>query len=318
MEQTTKARVRAASPSRKKYRVQAIRMLRAVLCALAFLAPCHAQAPFADIHVHFNWDQKEIISATEVVARLRRANVAFAVVTSTPTSLALELKRAGGDLIVPFFSPYTHELGRQDWYRDPATVRLAEAGLRAGLYRGIGEMHFMAGFRPAIDNPVFAQLMRLAQRFDVPALVHVDAANEIPFLRICEAYPDLKIIFAHAGGNLTADHVRRVIERCAEVTIEFSARDPWRYGGLTGDDGRLLPAWRALVIAHPDRFVTGTDPVWKVTRTQTWDQADDGWDYFDRLVDYHRRWIADLPPAVRDRVRLENARRLLGCERTNC
>ena len=298
--------------------MQTIRTICAILCSFAILAPCHARQPFADVHVHFNWDQKEIISAGEVVARLRRANVAFAVVTSTPTSLALELHRAGGDLIVPFFSPYTHEQGRQDWYLDSAVVRLAEAGLRDGLYRGIGEVHFMAGFRPAIDNPVFAQLMRLAQRFDVPALVHVDAANEIPFLRICEAYPDLKIIFAHAGGNLKADHIRRVIERCASVAIEFSARDPWRYGGLTGDDGRLLPEWRALVVAHPDRFVTGTDPVWKVTRTQTWDQADDGWDYFDRLLDYHRRWIADLPQAVGDRVRLENARRLLGCDGLIC
>ena len=286
--------------------------------SVATIAPCRAQEPFADIHVHFNWDQKEIISAPEVVARLRRARVAFAVVTSTPTALALELKQAGGDLIVPFFSPYTHELGRQDWYLDANIVSLAEAGLRNGLYRGIGEVHFMAGFKPSIENPVFARLMRLAQRYGVPALVHVDAANEVPFVRICEAYPELKIIFAHAGGNLAADHVRRVIESCANVTIEFSARDPWRYGGLTGDDGLLLPEWRELVIAHPERFVTGTDPVWKVTRTQTWDQADDGWDYFEQLLTYHRRWLDDLPLAVRDRVRLENARRLLACDRTGC
>ncbi len=292
--------------------------LAAIPWLIAAVAPCAAGEPFADIHVHFNWDQKEIIGADEIVARLRRANVAFAVVTSTPAALALELKQAGGDLIVPFFSPYTHELGRQDWYLDANVVRLAEAGLRDGLYRGIGEVHFMAGFRPRIENPVFARLMRLAQRFDVPALIHVDAANETPFVRICEAYPELKIVFAHAGGNLTADHVRRVIERCANVTIEFSARDPWRYGGLTGADGRLLPEWRDLVIAYPERFVTGTDPVWKVTRTQTWDQADDGWDYFAQLLSYHRRWIDDLPKPVRDRVRLENARRLLACDRLHC
>ena len=293
-------------------------IFHAILCSFAIFVPVHAQEPFADIHVHFNWDQKEVIGAAEVVARLRRANVAVAVVTSTPSALALELKQAGGDLIVPFFSPYTHELGRQDWYLDPAVVRLAEAGLRSGRYRGIGEVHFMAGFKPAIDDPVFVQLMRLAQRFDVPALIHVDAASEVPFVRVCEAHPAVTIIFAHAGGNLRADHVRRVIERCANVTVEFSARDPWRYGGLTGNDGRLLPAWRDLVLAYPDRFVTGTDPVWKVTRTQTWDQADDGWDYFDQLLAYHRRWIDDLPAAVRDLIRLQNARRLLACDRSGC
>ncbi len=306
---------RPVEPRRgKKFRSE----LFAIAWLAAAIAPCHAQEPFADIHVHYNWDQKEVISAQEIVARLRRARVAFAIVTSTPTALALELKQAGGDLIVPFFSPYTHELGRQDWYLDANVVGLAEAGLRDGLYRGIGEVHFMAGFKPAIDNTVFARLMRLAQRFEVPALIHVDAANEIPFKRICEAYPELEIIFAHAGGNLRAEHVRRVIEGCANVMIEFSARDPWRYGGLTGEDGLLLPDWRELVIAYPERFVTGTDPVWKVTRTQTWDQADDGWDHFEQLLAYHRRWLDDLPQAVRDRVRLENARLLLACKRNDC
>lgn len=145
----------------------------------------------------------------------------------------------------------------------------------------------------------------------MPALVHVDAVNEIPVVRIGEASPELKIIFDHAGGNLTADHVRRVIKRCANITIGLSARDPWRYG-------RLLPEWRELVNAYSERFVTGTDPVWKVTRTQTRDQTDDGRDYFERLLAYHRRWLDDLPPAVRDRVRLENARRLLACERNDC
>ena len=124
------------------------------LSAILYLAIAPAawsQLPFADVHVHFNWDQKEIISADEVVAKLRAAGTAFAVVTSTPTELALEMKRAGGDLVVPFFSPYTHELGIRDWYRDSRTVELAEAGLRQGLYRGIGEVHFMAGFNKVPD-----------------------------------------------------------------------------------------------------------------------------------------------------------------------
>ena len=104
-------------------------------------------APFADIHVHFNWDQKEIISAAEVAQKLRRANIAFAVVASTPSRLALELKQAGGDLIVPIFSPYTHPLGRNDWYLNEATLERAREGLASGAYRGIGEVHFMRGFR---------------------------------------------------------------------------------------------------------------------------------------------------------------------------
>ena len=64
------------------------------------------------------------------------------------------------------------------------------------------------------------------------------------------------------------------------------------------------------MLDYPDRFVTGTDPVWKVTRTQSWDQADDGWDYFEQLIGWHRGWLADLPEGVRSKVSVENARRL--------
>ena len=73
---------------------------------------------------------------------------------------------------------------------------------------------------------------------------------------------------------------------------------------------RRRAAWRELVIERPQRFLVGTDPVWKVTRTQSWDQADDGWDYFEQLLDYHRNWMAALPPAVQQQLRLDNARRL--------
>ena len=270
--------------------------------------PGLCQQPFADVHVHFNWDQKEIISAHEVVDKLKRANIAFTVVTATPSELALEIKRAGGDLIIPFFSPYTHTLGKQDWYLSERTLQLAEEGLRSGQYQGIGEVHFMAGFRPKTDNPIFTRLLALARQYAVPVLIHVDAGNEKKFVGICRQHPGLKLIFAHAGGNLYASHIRRVIEQCDKVMIEFSARDPWRYGGLTGDDDLLLPDWRELVLEYPDRFLVGTDPVWKVTRTQTWDQPDDGWDHFEQLLAYHRHWIAALPPAVQRKLALDNAR----------
>ena len=286
--------------------------LMAALLLGAVATPGWSQQPFADVHVHFNWDQKEIISAEEVVARLKRGNIAFTVVTATPSELALEMKQAGGDLIIPFFSPYTHALGRQDWYLHDRTLQMAEEGLRSGLYQGIGEVHFMAGFRPRTDNPIFTRLLALARQYAVPVLIHVDAGNEQKFVDICRQNPAIKIIFAHAGGNLHASHIRRVIEQCDQVMIEFSARDPWRYGGLTGDDDRLLPAWRELVLEYPERFLVGTDPVWKVTRTQTWEQADDGWDYFEQLLAYHRHWIAALPPAVQRKLTLDNARQLFG------
>lgn len=290
-----------------------VRRLAAVTM-LAWSAAAITAPPFADVHVHFNWDQRELIDAGRVAAKLQAAGVEFAVAAGTPSELALELASASGGRVIPLFSPYIHELGRRDWYLNPRVVARAKAGLNAGDYHGIGEIHFMAGFRPRFNNDVFRQLMALAGEYRVPVLIHIDSGNETAFLSVCRAYPSLEILFAHAGGNLHARHIRRIIEACPNAWIEFSARDPWRFGGLAGEDGHLLPDWRALVLDYPDRFVTGTDPVWRVTRTQSWDLADDGWDYFEQLIAWHRAWLADLPEDVQRKISVENARRLFGRE----
>lgn len=279
--------------------------------ALTALVRGDPAQPFADIHTHYNWDQVEVISADEVARKLEREKVAFTVVAGTPSRLALRLKEAGGDRVVPFFSPYIHPLGRRDWFLGSKMLEQAEAGLRQGLYQGIGEVHFMRGFRPKTDNAVFLRLMQLARQYDVPVLVHLDAGGEQPFLDLCLTHHDVRLLFAHAGGNLYPEHIRRILQECDNVLVEFSARDPWRYGGLTGEDGLLLPGWRRLVLDFPDRFATGTDPVWRVTRTQSWDEPDEGWDHFEELLAYHRKWLGDLPPDVEERVRLTNASRFL-------
>ena len=267
-----------------------------------------ASEPYADTHVHFNWDQKEIISADAVVQKLRARNAEFVVVTSTPSHLALELAEAGGDFIVPFFSPYTHVLGRQDWFRDEVTLRLAEQGLKNGSYRGIGEVHFMSGFRPRLDNQLFHQLLALARQYDVPVLIHIDSADASRFINLCTEFSDVRLMFAHAGGNLKPRHIRQVIQSCDNVAIELSARDPWRYGALTDDSNSLLPGWRQIIVEYPHRFIFGTDPVWRFTRTQAWDQSDDGWDYYEQILDWFDQWIDELPRDVQQKVRLDNAR----------
>ncbi len=290
-----------------------LRQLAPVLLTATLLGSAgysRAAEPFADVHIHYNWDQKELIDAAGVMTKLDAAGVEFAVVAGTPSELALELARVSGGRVLPLFSPYTHELGRRDWYLDRRVADQAEAGLRAGDYVGIGEVHFMAGFAPRFDNRVFRRLMALATEYRVPVLIHIDSGNESAFIEVCREHPDLDILFAHAGGNLQARHIRPILDTCPRAWIEFSARDPWRYDGLAGEDGRLLADWRALVIEYPDRFVTGTDPVWKVTRTHSWDEADDGWEYFEQLIAWHRAWLADLPEDVRRKISVENARRL--------
>jgi len=290
-----------------------ISCLLAGLC-LVFLSACSSlqnksvQVKFADAHIHYNWDQKEIISAEKIVGILHRNRVDLAIVAGTPTALALELrqKQQVGQRIVPLFSPYTHELGKRDWFKNAGLAKSFEAGLRDRQYFGLGEVHFMAGFPPRLDNAVFVELLKIAKKFRVSSLIHIDSADASLFLRLCREHPQQKLIFAHAGGNLGAAEIRRVLQQCPMAWIDLSARDKWRYGGLLNKRGRLLNAWRKLILDYPAKFITGTDPVWRVTRTQSWDQADDGWDHYVELLHYHQAWLRQLPTSVADKIVWDN------------
>jgi hypothetical protein len=272
--------------------------------------PSHP-APFADIHIHFNWDQKEIISAMEVVHRLQAQNVRLTIVSSTPSELALELHQTGGDWIVPFFSPYITPASRRNWYLDSNVLTQAREGLSKKKYYGIGELHLMAGFPPRRDNPIVSGLMELAKELNVPVLIHVDAADPEYLAAICRKYPTVRFLLAHAGGIYSSDHIATLLKQFDNLWVELSARDPWRYGGITDEQGALLADWLNLLLRFPTRFMTGSDPVWSVRRTQHWDEPDEGWDHFNELLNFHRRWLQGLPPEVAEQIRNTNAQQFL-------
>jgi hypothetical protein len=289
-----------------------IRIIFTVLiCINSQLSAESASEIFADSHIHFNWDHRAETSVEQVVEILKQHNVGLTIVAGTPSELALELREKGGDWIIPFFSPYIHETGKRDWYLDEEVVNRAESGLKNGQYYGIGEVHFMNGFQPKTDNSIFLQLIALAKKYGVPMLIHIDSGNEITFQKLCSANPGVKMIFAHAGGNLRPSHIEKILNSCENVWIDFAARDPWRYDGISKEDYTLLPEWKTLVLKYPDRFITGTDPVWKVTRWSTWDTDDEGWTHYQQLYDYHWTWLKDLPEDVRKKIAWENTQVVL-------
>ena len=77
---------------------------------------------------------------------------------------------------------------------------------------------------------------------------------------------------------------------------------------ITDSGGVLLPEWRSLIEAYPDRFMVGSDPVWPVDKLDGWDEPDTGWEHYRRFVDFHRGWLAHLAPEVAEKLRLQNAR----------
>jgi hypothetical protein len=265
--------------------------------------------PFADIHVHFNWDQKEVTSAEDVIDRLRAHNAVLVQVSSTPSRLALELADTAGPWILPYFSPYITERHKTIWAFDQKVVDEAEKGLAAGRYKGIGELHIYPGLGLRRENKVFEGLLKLADRYQVPFLVHTAAGSHRFFAPVCQRYPEVRFLWAHAGNRLQPAAVDQLLQQCPNLWAEVSARDPWRYDSLTDSDNKLLPGWRELFIKYQDRFMTGTDPVWGTNEDNRWALADEAWQHYTKLIEWHRNWLSQLPPQVEEKIRLTNALR---------
>jgi len=140
-------------------------------------------------------------------------------------------------------------------------------------------------------------------------------------LALCERYPDTRIVWAHSGAILPPDDVARVFATCSNVWGGLGARDPWRFvnNPITDETGTLLPAWRALLLRYPGRFMAGSDPVWPVEQLDRWDVADSGWRELERFWDFHRTWLRQLPDAVARKIGCDNAVALFGMtEKVSC
>ncbi|MFP3874497.1 MAG: amidohydrolase family protein [Thiohalophilus sp.] len=265
--------------------------------------------PFADIHLHYNWDQDEIYTPEQAINDLREHNVVLAVVSSVPSDFALKLSELGEDWIVPFYTPYHDAGNRLNWFYDEKVVDKAREALASGKFYGLGEIHLVAGAGPRRDNPVFLGLLSLAEEYDVPVNIHTDSSRYEYMLSICEQHPDITFQWAHVGGILQPEAITRVMEACPNVWADMSARDPWHYGDFVKSDEPIPDDWREWIHRFQDRIMVGTDPVSGGHEVYTWHEADDGWNHYDRLYNYHRHWLDQLSPDVEEKIRLTNARR---------
>ena len=283
--------------------------LAALLLAVLPLIAGAAPPPLADVHTHYKWSQKDVTSPSEAVATLRAHEVVLAVVIGTPAETALELAALDPGRIVPVWSPYRIGGDWSRWAFDEDVPERAREALATGRYHGIGELHLIGGFVPNWRSPVISGLIALGIEYDVPLLLHTEFSRNTYLLELCRAHPRLKILWAHAGAILPPVAVDEVMAACPNVWTELAARDPWRFvnNPTTGEDGALLPEWRALLERYPDRFLVGSDPVWPVEQLDSWDEPDTGWQEYGRFINFHRQWLDRLPPGLAGKIRLRNA-----------
>ena len=280
------------------------------LCAVeAVTAPAaFAQAPYRgpifDAHLHYNDEATERFPVAAVLARMQRAGVRAIVANSRPNAGTRSLAAArdeaarAGVTVVPFVRVYRDRADYQRWFADAGVEAMVQdelsRGTAAGPYRGIGEFHLYDSGNA--DGAVARRLMRLAQDRKLAVLAHCD---DVAIDKLMAHASGATVIWAHTGiGGVPVARVRQMLAAYPTLFGELSYRP-----GLTEGDG-LSPAWKALFIEHPGRFLVGSD---------TWINA--RWDDYENLIAQARRWLGDLPPEVARRIAWDNGAALFGLPR---
>jgi predicted TIM-barrel fold metal-dependent hydrolase len=258
--------------------------------------------PLFDAHLHYNDEAVERFPIDDVLGRMQRSGVRAVVANSRPNdgtrglAAAREASRRAGVTIVPFVRLYRNRADYSGWHADPTIVdmvlRELAAGTEAGPYRGLGEFHLYES-RNA-DGPTARRLMQLAEQRGLVVLAHVD---DVAIEKLFAHAPNARLLWAHTGiGGAPIERVRALLQRHPTLRGELSYRP-----GLTEGDGRLSPAWRALLTEMPERFLVGSD---------TWINA--RWEGYEGLMREARRWLGELPPAVARRIAWDNGAALFG------
>ena len=283
-------------------------MRRALLTAFVWMAAATVQAqsytgPIFDAHLHYNdeaWMSAQPID--DALGRMQRSGVRAIIANSRPNDGTKSLasareKTAAADVwVVPFIRLYRNRDDYSNWFRDESihemVLKELAAGTAAGPYRGLGEFHLYDSANA--NGPVARKLMQLAEAKDLAVLAHVD--DSAIDLLMAHA-PNARLVWAHTGiGGAPVERVRALLAKYPKLMGELSYRP-----GLTEGGGGLSAEWKALLSAHSDRFLVGSD---------TWVNA--RWAGYEGLMGDARRWLADLPEPAAKRIAWENGARLFG------
>lgn len=253
-------------------------------------APAADRRALFDGHLHFSRDAWSLYDPAAIVSILDRAGIDRAIVSSTPDDGTLALHEHAPRRIVAFLRPYRTRADLSTWMEDPAILDYVERRLAPGIHRGIGEFHL---FGDHAASPLVRRLVRLAVERTLYLHAHSDPEA---VASLFEIDPKVRVIWAHAGMSVAPEHVRPLLDRFSALWVELS----YRYDDIA-PAGTLAPAWKALFVDYPERFILGTD-TWTPTR----------WELVAPLADQARGWLHQLPETVANAIATGNAARLFG------
>jgi hypothetical protein len=262
-------------------------LLPALLFVLGTAASAAAEFPIFDAHVHYSRPDWSVYPPERVLAILSAAGVRRAIVSSTPDDGTVTLYDKAPKTVVPFLRPYRTRDDMGSWHSDPGVSTYVENRLKRGIYRGIGEFHLSAS---DVGGPTVKRFAELAVDRDLFLQAHVD---ESAIEKLLTLYPKARFLWAHAGMSASAASVGRLLERFPKLYVELALRTDVAPGGT------LDPAWRAVFVKYPDRFMVGTD-TWVTSR-------------WEAMRDYHRDvqvWLGQLPRDVAEAIAWKNGDRL--------
>jgi predicted TIM-barrel fold metal-dependent hydrolase len=269
----------------------ALRWFAALGAAAALSCPgvaASAPMPIFDAHIHYSHDAWDNLPPPAAIAILREAGVRRALVSSSGDEGTQRLSALAPELIVPSLRPYRSRSEVSTWVRDPTVVAFLEERLAKSRYAAIGEFHV---YGADADLPVVRRLVALGKEHRLVLHAHSDAdAIE----RLFRQDPDARILWAHSGFD-RPDAVRELLRRHRNLWCDLAFRSEH------GAAGKVPPEWRALFTEFPDRFMVGTDTF-----------TPERWHYIVEHANWSRAWLAELPPALAERIAWRNAEALFG------
>ncbi|MEW6688410.1 MAG: amidohydrolase family protein [Pseudomonadota bacterium] len=261
----------------------------AVLLSLGLVQEARsAELPIFDAHLHYSHDAWEVVPPAQAIAILRRAGLKRALISSSGDDGQQRLYAAAPDLVIPELRPYRSRGEIGTWFRDESVIPYLEERLAKYRYAGIGEFHL---YGADADLPVPRRVVELARERKLFLHAHSDADA---VQRLFRQWPQARILWAHAGFE-RPEKVREMLRKHANLWCDLAFRTDH------ASDGKVDPAWRAAFLEFPGRFLVGTDSF-----------TPERWHYIGEHAAWSRRWLADLPPEVAERIAWKNGEALFG------